>query len=185
MDRRGREDSEKHYFAHSTAEISEEAIIGNGVRIWMNAQVRERATIGDNTIISKGVYIDQDVKIGANVKIQNNAAIFKGVTIEDGVFVGPHVVFTNDVFPRAINPEGELAQQDDWEITETRIENGASLGANSSIRAGVTIGKWALIGMGSVVVTDIPEYGLAYGNPAVVVGKVNKAGRIIERFIVQ
>lgn len=170
----------ENYQAHPTAEISKEAQIGKSVLIWMNAQVRERAIIGDNTIISKGVYIDKDVVIGSNVKIQNNVSIFKGVVIEDGVFIGPHVVFTNDLYPRAITPDGSRVESDDWEITPTRVEYGAALGANSSIRAGVTIGRWALIGMGSVVLTDIPEYSLAYGNPAQVVGKVDESGRVVE-----
>lgn len=170
------------YRAHKTAEVEEGAVIGNGVTIWAWTHVRERAIIGSNTILAERVYIGEDVEVGANVKIQNNVSVYKGVRLEDGVFVGPHVVFTNDVYPRAITPEGRLLQADEWYIKGTLVEYGASLGANSSIKAGVTIGRWALVGMGSVVVKDIPEYGLAVGNPAEVVGTVDDSGKIIDRF---
>ncbi len=91
---------------HPTADVSPDASIGEGTRIWHQAQVRERARIGRNCIVGKGSYVDSDVLIGDNVKIQNGVNIYHGVTIEDGVFVGPRVCFTNDMFPRAITPEG-------------------------------------------------------------------------------
>lgn len=151
---------------HPTAEVSPRAEIGEGTSIWHQAQVREEAKIGANCIIGKGVYIDAGVRIGNNVKIQNYVSVYHGVTIEDGVFVGPHVCFTNDLKPRAINPDGSLKAADDWVLTLTHILQGAALGANSTIRCGTTIGKWAMIGCGSVVTRDIPDYGLAWGNPA-------------------
>ncbi len=173
---------ENKLFIHPTAEVSPEATIGEGTKIWNEAQVREEATIGQLCVISKGVYIDKGVIIGDRVKVQNNVSVFQGVEIKDGVFVGPHVCFTNDLYPRAVNAEGELAGEDDWEVAKTLIEKGASIGANSTIIAGHSIGSFALIGAGSVVTKDIPEYSLAAGNPAVVVGAVNRAGEIIARY---
>ena len=123
---------------HPTAEVSEKAIIGEGTSIWHHSQVREGAHLGENCILGKGVYIDAGVTIGKNVKIQNYVSIYHGVTIENGVFVGPHVCFTNDMRPRAINPDGSLKAADDWVLSETLIKHGAALGANSTIRCGVT-----------------------------------------------
>jgi acetyltransferase-like isoleucine patch superfamily enzyme len=151
---------------HSTAEVSDRASIGEGSSIWHQAQIREGAKIGRGCIIGKGVYIDAGVTLGDNVKVQNYVSIYHGVTIEDGVFIGPHVCFTNDLFPRAINPDGSLKAADDWVLCHTLIRRGAALGANSTIRCGVTIGPWAMVGCGSVVTKDIPQYGLAWGNPA-------------------
>lgn len=150
---------------HATAEVSDRATIGEGSSIWHHSQVREGARIGENCILGKGVYVDNDVLIGNNVKIQNYVSVYHGVTLEDGVFVGPHVCFTNDMNPRAINPDGSLKAADDWVLSETRIKSGAALGANSTIRCGVTIGEWAVIGAGSVVTRDVPAHGLVYGNP--------------------
>jgi UDP-2-acetamido-3-amino-2,3-dideoxy-glucuronate N-acetyltransferase len=162
---------------HPSADVSPEAIIGDGTCIWHQCQIRERAVIGKNCILSKGVYIDFDVKIGSNVKIQNYVSVYHGVTIEDGVFVGPHVCFTNDLFPRAVNPDGTLKSGDDWELVETLICKGTGIGANSTIRCGITIGKWAIIGAGSVVTKDVPDYGLVWGNPAKLHGYVAPNGK--------
>jgi len=161
---------------HPTAEVSELSGIGDGSSIWHQAQIRENVSIGKNCIIGKGVYVDFEVIIGNNVKIQNYVSVFHGVTLEDGVFVGPHVCFTNDMFPRAVSPDGSLKSGDDWELCETLIKEGAGLGANSTIRCGVTIGKWAIIGAGSVVTKNVPDYGLVWGNPARLHGFVSPAG---------
>src|SRR3989338_2564926 len=133
---------------HPSADVSPDAVIGDGTAIWNNAQVRERASLGKNCVISKNVYIDFGVKIGNNVKIQNNVSVYHGVSIEDGVFVGPHVCFTNDKNPRAINPDGSLKTSSDWEISAILVKKGASIGANSTILPGVTVGEFALIGGG-------------------------------------
>jgi UDP-2-acetamido-3-amino-2,3-dideoxy-glucuronate N-acetyltransferase len=151
---------------HPTAEVSDKAQIGSGTSIWHQAQVREGVILGENCIIGKGVYVDAGVRIGNNVKIQNYVSVYHGVSIEDGVFIGPHVCFTNDLLPRAINPDGSLKAADDWIVSETLVQKGASLGANSTIRCGVTIGEWALVGSGSVVTRDVPRHGLVFGNPA-------------------
>jgi UDP-2-acetamido-3-amino-2,3-dideoxy-glucuronate N-acetyltransferase len=165
---------------HPSADVSSKAIIGNNVMIWNNAQVRENAQIGENSILSKNVYIDFGVKIGKNCKIQNNVSVYHGVSIEDGVFVGPHVCFTNDKNPRAINPDFTMKNSSDWKISEITVKRGASIGANSTILPGVRIGKFAMIGAGSVVTKDIPDFSLAYGNPATVKGKVDEGGKIIK-----
>ena len=164
---------------HSTAEVAEQAAIGEGTSIWHHCQVRA-ARIGQNCIVGKGVYIDAGVSIGDNVKIQNYVSIYHGVTIEDGVFVGPHVCFTNDLQPRAINPDGTLKSVDDWAVSETLVRKGAALGANSTVRCGITIGEWAMVGSGSVVTRDVPDYGLVYGNPARLRGFICPNGHRVE-----
>ncbi|MEO7003339.1 MAG: acyltransferase [Ktedonobacterales bacterium] len=152
-------------------------MLGEGVRVWNQAQIRERTRIGPDSIISKNVYVDFDVSIGARVKIQNNSSIYHGVTLEDGVFVGPHVCFCNDMVPRAVTPDGELKSQDDWEVGPTRVRAAASIGAGSIILPNVTIGTFAMVGAGSVVTRDVPDYGLVYGNPARLHGYVCRCGR--------
>lgn len=168
-------------FIHSTAIVSDKAEIGSNVKIWHFSHVRENSHIGNNSIISQGVYIDFEVIIGKSCKIQNNVSIFHGVTIEDGVFVGPHVCFTNDKYPRAINEDGSLKNGGDWEVGSILVKTGASIGANSTILTGVTIGKFAVIGAGSVVTKDVPDFTLYFGNPAKLQGKISQNGRIIRR----
>ncbi len=162
------------FYVHPMAEVSPDAHVGSGTRIWRQVQVREHAQIGESCNIGKGVYIDVHVRIGSNVKIQNHVSVFEGVTLEDGVFVGPHVCFTNDLLPRAITPDGELKSADDWEITPTLVKYGASIGAGSVIICGITIGEFALIGAGSVVTRDVPAHALVLGNPARLRGYVIK-----------
>jgi len=161
---------------HPTADVSPLAHIGDGTSIWHHAQIRERVSIGSNCVVSKGVYVDADVVIGNNVKIQNYVSVYHGVTLENGVFCGPHCVFTNDKVPRAANPDGSLKSGSDWTVTQTRVREGASLGANATIMCGVTIGRWAMIGAGSVVTRDVPDYGLVWGNPARLHGFVCACG---------
>ena len=167
---------ERHFFVHPTADVSAEAIVGDGTKIWQHCQVREQAVIGRNCILSKGVYIDAGVHVGDNVKIQNGISVYHGVTLEDGVFCGPHCVFTNDRQPRAVNPDGSLKSASDWTIAETLVRAGASIGAHATLVCGVTIGRWAMIGAGAVVTRDVPDYGLVYGNPARLHGFVCPCG---------
>ncbi len=162
---------------HPTADVSPDAEVGQGTSIWHQCQVREAARIGRNCTLSKGVYVDTGVVLGDNVKVQNYVSIYHGVTIDDGVFCGPHCVFTNDKRPRAINPDGSLKAPDDWELSETRVKTGAAIGANAVVVCGVTVGSWAMIGAGSVVTDDVPNHGLAFGNPARLRGFVCHCGR--------
>lgn len=128
--------------------------------------------IGDGTKIAAFVEIQKEVVVGRNVKIEAFAFLPSGVTIEDGVFIGPHVCFTNDHFPRAVGPEGELLDRGQWTVTPTVVCQGASIGANCTILCGVTIGEGAMIGAGSVVTHDVHPFGIARGNPARVAGTV-------------
>ena len=168
-------------YIHPTADVSPRAVLGDGVRIWHEAQVREGAVLGRNCILGKGAYIDFGVQIGDNVKIQNRASVYHGVTIESGVFIGPHAIFTNDRLPRAVNPDGSLKSDDDWELGKILVREGASIGAGAIIVAGVTIGRWAMIGSGSVVTRDVPDYGLVYGNPARLHGYSCPCGQGLEQ----
>lgn len=157
---------------HPSADLSNLAKIGKGTKIWNDAQIREGANIGENCVISKDVYIDKNVNVGNGVKIENGVSVFHGATIEDDVFIGANVAFTNDKYPRAFKT--------DWQIIPTLIKKGASIGANTTIVCGVTIGQYAMIGAGSVITKDIPDFGLAYGNPAEIKGFVNKEGKPVQ-----
>jgi len=159
-------------FIHPSATVAPSCIIGNGTRVWVNAQIRENASIGENCIISKDTYIDHDVSIGNDVKIQNGVSVFNGVTIENKVFIGPNVAFTNDFYPRAFH--------EDWKVTATLVKTGASIGANATIVCGVTIGLYAMVGAGSVVTRDVPDYTLVVGNPARIVGYICTCGHPLD-----
>lgn len=165
------------YFVHKTAEVSKKAKIGRGTKIWHLVQIREDVEIGENCIIGKNVYIDFGVKIGNNCKIQNNCSIYHGTIIEDGVFIGPHVVCTNDKYPRAINPDGSLKEDSDWIAGKINVKKGASIGANVTILPNITVGKYAMVGGGSVVTKNVGDHELVYGNPARKRGEVNKENK--------
>ncbi|WP_165191006.1 acyltransferase [Caulobacter soli] len=162
---------------HPTAEVHPLAKLGKGVKIWNNAQVRERAVIGDATSIGKNAFVDIDVNVGSNCKIQNNVSVYLGATVEDGVLLGPHCVLLNDRFPRAINADGSFKSADDWVVSGVTVRYGASIGGAAVLTPGVTIGRWALVGAGSVVAKDVPEHALVVGNPARVIGYISPAGR--------
>ena len=141
-------------YIHPTANISPNVKIGEGTKIWINSQIREKSEIGSNCIISKDTYIDVGVKIGNNCKIQNSVSVYQGVIIEDG----PNACFTNDKVPRAFDPE--------WKVIPTLVKKGASIGANATIVCGITIGEYAMVAAGSVVTKDVLPYSLVMGNPA-------------------
>ena len=162
---------------HPTSEVSPKAVIGDGTSIWHLVQIREGVRIGKNCIVGKDVYIDFDVQIGDNVKIQNSALIYHGATIEDGVFIGPQVCLTNDLYPRAITPDGSLKGADDWVVGPTLIRYGASVGAGALILPNVTVGRFAMVAAGAVVTRDVPDHALVIGIPAKVVGYVCRCGQ--------
>jgi len=159
---------------HSTAEVHPEAKLGEGTKVWNQAQIREKAILGKNCSVGKNVYIDLDVKIGDNVKIQNNVSVYKGVTIEDDVMVGPGANFTNDLYPRA-KIWGESR------IVTTLVKKGASIGANAVIVCGErVIGENAMVGAGAIVTKNVPAHGLVVGNPAKLIGYVCFCGRKLD-----
>ena len=157
------------YYAHQTAVVESENI-GDGTKIWHFVHVRGGSRIGRNCNLGKSVYIDTQAEIGDNVKVQNFVSVYKGVKIDDDVFVGPAVTFTNDLYPRSFS-------WDEEHVIPTRICKGASLGANSTIVCGVTVGAYAMIGAGSVVTIDVPPNALFLGNPAKIKGWVCECGR--------
>jgi UDP-2-acetamido-3-amino-2,3-dideoxy-glucuronate N-acetyltransferase len=163
-------------FAHPTADVAESAQIGEGSKVWHYAQVREDARLGRDCIVGRGAYIGTGVELGDNCKVQNYALVYEPAKLGNGVFVGPAVVFTNDHFPRAINADGTLKSAHDWEPVGVTVLEGASIGASATCVAPVTIGRWALVGSGSVVVKDVPDFALVVGSPARRVGWVGKFG---------
>jgi UDP-2-acetamido-3-amino-2,3-dideoxy-glucuronate N-acetyltransferase len=166
---------------HPTAEVEAGARVGAGSRLWHYVHVRSGAVIGNNCNIGYGAYIDAGAVIGSNVKLQNRVSVYRGVTLEDGVFVGPNATFTNDKYPRAITPEGEMLSEEDWQAAATLVRYGASIGAGAVILPGITIGRWAMVGAGALVTRDVPEQGLVVGVPARQIGYACLCGRPLER----
>ncbi|MDH6238267.1 acyltransferase [Cryobacterium sp. CG_9.6] len=159
-----------------TADIDSTAIIGLASQIWHLAQVREHARVGPGCIIGRGAYIGPGVILGRNCKVQNYALVYEPAVLEDGVFVGPGAVFTNDVFPRAINVDGSRKSADDWPMVGVIVRTGASIGARAVCIAPVTIGRWSMVAAGSVVTADVPEFALVAGVPARRIGWVGRSG---------
>lgn len=159
-----------------TADIASSAVIPSSASVWHYAQIRENARLGENNVIGRGAYIGTGVELGDNCKVQNYALVYEPARLGDGVFIGPAVVLTNDEFPRAINPDGSLKSGADWKAVGVTIGEGAAIGANSTCIAPVQIGKWALVGSGSVVTKDVPDFALVVGNPARRIGWVGKTG---------
>jgi acetyltransferase-like isoleucine patch superfamily enzyme len=166
-------------YIHPSADVSPQATLGPGTRVWHQAQIRERASLGANCIVGKGAYVDFDVQIGSNVKIQNGVYVYHGASVQDGVFLGPGVILTNDKLPRAINPDGSLKSDADWRVSPTLIQRGAAIGAGSVVLPGVTVGEFALVGAGSVITRDVPAHGLVYGNPARLHGYACRCGQAL------
>jgi len=161
----------KKYFVHNSAFVDEKVLIGKGTRIWHFSHIQSRAVIGENCTLGQNVFVASNVVIGNNVKIQNNVSVYEGVEIEDNVFCGPSIVFTNIIKPRS-----EFPQNSSDKYIKTLIKKSASIGANSTIICGINIGKYALIGAGSVVIKDVPDFGLIVGNPGKLISWVNEKG---------
>lgn len=159
------ETSNLNYFVHESSYIDSPAEIGEGTKIWHFCHIAPNVTIGKKCNFGQNVFIASDVIIGNNVKIQNNVSVYTGVILEDNVFCGPSIVFTNVLTPRSGFPRNT---KEDY--SQTLVKKGASIGANSTIVCGITIGESAFIGAGSVVTKDVPDYALCYGNPARIKG---------------
>ena len=161
------------FFVHESSYIDNSVEIGENTKIWHFCHIQSGAKIGKNCSLGQNVNISNNVIIGNDVKIQNNVSVYEGEEIEDGVFCGPSCVFTNDLTPRARYPKGHENYK------HTLIKEGASIGANATIICGNTVGRYAMIAAGAVVTKDIPDYALAVGVPAQVVGTVDKQGNIV------
>ncbi len=160
---------EKRYFVHPTAVVDEDAVIGDGTRIWHFSHIMPTARIGQGCNLGQNVFVDNNTVIGNGVKIQNNVSVYNGVILEDYVFCGPSMVFTN-----VINPRSEIERKSEFKTTLVR--RGATIGANATIVCGVTIGRYALIGAGAVITSDVPDYALMVGVPARRVGWISRHG---------
>ncbi len=164
----------------TSADVDDRAIIGAGSSVWHLAQVREHAVLGEDCIIGRGAYVGTGVRMGDRCKLQNFALVYEPAVLEDGVFVGPAAVFTNDHYPRAVDPQGRLKRGEDWEAVGVTCRTGSSIGARAVCVAPVTIGRWALVAAGSVVVADVPDFALVAGVPARRIRWVGKAGEPLE-----
>jgi acetyltransferase-like isoleucine patch superfamily enzyme len=157
--------------------IKENVVLGEGVIIYHPDLVNlYGCTIGAGSKIGSFVEIQKGASVGAHCKISSHTFICEGVTIENGVFIGHGVMFTNDVYPKAVNADGELLTEADWEVVPTRVKARASIGSNATILCGITIGEGALIGAGAVVTRDVPDYKIVVGVPARVIGDVRDKG---------
>ena len=163
-------ENNKNYFVHESSYIDEPCEIGEGTKIWHFSHVQSSTKIGKKCVLGQNV--GNNVTIGDYCKIQNNVSIYEGVTLEDYVFCGPSMVFTNIIDPRCKYP-----QVGKEFYIKTLVKEGASLGANSTVVCGHTIGKYAFVGAGAVVTKDIPDYALVVGNPARIVGWISEAGK--------
>jgi UDP-2-acetamido-3-amino-2,3-dideoxy-glucuronate N-acetyltransferase len=171
----GHKESEKKYYVNEHAVVDDNVEIGEGTKIWHFSHVQSGAKIGHHCTIGQNVNVANNVTIGNYVKIQNNVSVYEGVTLEDYVFCGPSMVFTNILDPRSKYPQvGEKY------YIKTTVREGASLGANSTIVCGHTIGRFAFVGAGAVVTKDVPDFALVVGNPARVVGWFSEAGKKLE-----
>jgi UDP-2-acetamido-3-amino-2,3-dideoxy-glucuronate N-acetyltransferase len=151
------------YFVHESSYVDADCTIGPGTKVWHFCHVMSGARIGPACNIGQNVVISPGVTIGANVKIQNNVSVYTGVVLEDDVFCGPSMVFTN-----VVNPRSHVSRK--AEYLQTLVKRGATLGANSTIVCGHTVGRYAFVGAGAVVTRDIPDYALVVGNPGRITG---------------
>ncbi|MBU8891938.1 MAG: N-acetyltransferase [Bacteroidales bacterium] len=158
------------YFAHKTAVIDEGCHIGAGTKIWHFSHVMPNCKLGENCNIGQNVVISPEVILGDKVKVQNNVSIYTGVICEDEVFLGPSMVFTN-----ITNPRSSIIRKDKYE--KTLVKKGASIGANATIVCGNTIGEFAFIGAGTVVIKDVKPYALIVGNPGKQIGWMSEYGQ--------
>ena len=161
-----------NYFIHKSSYVDENVQIGENTKVWHFSHIQSGSIIGKDSSLGQNVNIGNNVKIGDNVKIQNNVSIYEGVELQDYVFCGPSMVFTNVLIPRS-----EFPQRETQFYKKTLVKKSASIGANATIVCGNNIGRYALIGAGTVVTKDVPDFALIIGNPGRVVCWVNKKGK--------
>lgn len=157
-------------FIHEKSIVHDEARIGDGTRVWANANIQQGAVIGSDCNICDGSFVEKGAVLGNDVTVKHNVSIFDGVTIEDDVFIGSNIAFINDRYPRS-------NRQDDWMLEKTLIKKGATLGTNAVILCGITVGEYAVVGAGSVVTRDVGKFEMVCGNPAKVKGFACVCGR--------
>jgi acetyltransferase-like isoleucine patch superfamily enzyme len=169
---------------HPTAIIEDDVSIGENTSVWDNVHIRTRAQIGEQCIIGEKTYVAYDVKIGNLVKINAMVYICAAVTIEDGVMISAGTIFTNDRFPRATMPDLKTLRpsEPDEHTLPTLIREGATIGAGCVIGNDLTIGRWAMVGMGSIVTKSVPDFHLVLGSPARSIGAVCKCGQLFHKF---
>ncbi|WP_298981900.1 acyltransferase [Caldilinea sp.] len=166
---------DRTYYVHPSAYVDEPCEIGPGTKIWHFCHIMQNARIGANCNLGQNVFVASGVVIGSNVKIQNNVSVYAGVELEDDVFCGPSCVFTN-----VINPRSQIVRHGQYQ--RTLVRRGATIGANATVVCGVTIGQYAFIAAGAVVRTDVPDYALMAGVPAVQKGWMSRHGhRLVEK----
>jgi UDP-2-acetamido-3-amino-2,3-dideoxy-glucuronate N-acetyltransferase len=163
----------KDVFVHESSYVDDHVNIGSNTKIWHFSHILSHTTIGENCSFGQNCVVGPKVVIGNGVKVQNNISIYEGVTVEDDVFLGPSMVFTN-----VINPRSFIVRRE--EFKKTLIKKGASIGANATIVCGNTIGVYAFVGAGAVVISNVPDYALIVGNPSRQIGWVSKAGHKLE-----
>lgn len=161
------------YFAHDTAIVEEGVLIGSDTKLWHHCHVRSGARIGALCVLGKNVFVDSAAVVGNGVKIQNNVSVYNGVEIADDVFIGPSAVLTNDRVPRAF--------AESWELVQTYIGKGASIGANATIVCGNTVGEYGMVAAGSVVTRSVEDHQLVAGNPARPIGWICWCGVVVSR----
>lgn len=166
------------FFIHPTSIIDENVGIGEGTKIWHFCHLQSGSKIGKNCSFGQNVSISNNVKVGDGCKLQNNVSLYEGIELEDYVFCGPSCVFTNDLTPRAKYPKGRAGYK------KTVVEEGASIGANATIICGHRIGRWALIGAGAVVTSNVPAHAVMLGVPARQHGWVCECGEILSADLV-
>lgn len=160
------------YFSHESSFVDHGAVVGDGTKIWHFSHICEGAVIGKNCSFGQNVYVAPGVIIGDGVRVQNGVSIYSGLIIEDYCFLGPHCTFTNDKYPRSVGS---------WKLEKTLLKKGCSVGANSTILCGITLGEYCMIGCGSTVIRSVPPKTLVVGNPAKII-KVFSDDELIEKF---
>ena len=161
-----------NFFKHESAYVDDNCVIGEGTKIWHFSHIQSGAKIGKKCVFGQNVNVGNNVSIGDFCKVQNNVSIYEGVTLEDYVFCGPSMVFTN-----ILDPKCKYPQVGAQFYVKTLVKEGASIGANATIVCGITLGKHCLIGAGSVVTKDVPDYALVVGVPGKILGWVSEAGK--------